>query len=228
MQATSEPSGGATQPTQQIRQHTDAGGGGIRQQTFALSGSSGGQRGRPCNPDEAGATLGGESGQSRWWGGSSVVTSNDYCPCHVAISDIAMELHDLHITVRILHSAPLAYRTVNRLASIVLYQCVIPRQNIIVSSTPIAIKICRSAYAIITLTVENLSLNFDVLILLFCSNISRKLSLLYFRPLVWQGMKIIFKQFGDKNHLETYIFHCFLSYYDHMSWKSHHHPNGTS
>ena len=46
MQATSEPSGGTTQPTQQIPQHTDA-------------------YGRPCNPDEAGATLGGESGQSR-------------------------------------------------------------------------------------------------------------------------------------------------------------------
>ena len=65
MQATSEPSGGATQPAQQIRQQTDTGDGGIRQQTFALSGSSGGQRGRPCNLDEAGATLGGESGQSR-------------------------------------------------------------------------------------------------------------------------------------------------------------------
>ena len=66
MQATSEPSGGATQPTQQIRQHTDAGGGGIRQQqTAALGGSSGGQRGRSCNPEEPGATLGGESGHSR-------------------------------------------------------------------------------------------------------------------------------------------------------------------
>ena len=65
MQATSEPSGGTTQPTQQIHQHTDAGGGGIRQQTVALGSSSGGQRGRSCNPEEAGATLGGESGQSR-------------------------------------------------------------------------------------------------------------------------------------------------------------------
>ena len=139
-----------------------------------------------------------------------------------------MELHDLHITVCIPHSAPLAYRTASRLASIVLYQCEY-NQNVIVPSKPIAIKICRSAYAVITLTMEYLSLNFNVLILQFYTNMSRKLSLLYFRPLVWQGMKIIFKQFGDKNHLETYIFHCFLSYYDHMSWISHHHhPNGTS
>ena len=155
-----------------------------------------------------------------------MVTSNDYCSCHVA--RIAMEVHDSHLTVCIPHSAKIAYRTVNRLASRVLYQCIFPRHNIIVPSTPIAIKICRSAYALITLTMENSSLNFDVVILQFYSNISRKLSLVYFRPLVWQGMKIISRQFGDKNHLETYIFHCFLSFYDHMSWKSHHHPNGTS
>ena len=155
-----------------------------------------------------------------------MVTSNDSCPCHVA--RIAMEARDSHLTVCIPHSAPFAYRTASRLASIVLYQCDY-NQNIIVPSTPIAIKICRSAYALITLSMEYSSLNFDVVILQFYSNISRKLSLVYFRPLVWQGMKIISKQFGDKNHLETYIFHCFLSYYDHMSWKSHHHhPNGTS
>ena len=135
-----------------------------------------------------------------------------------------MEARDSHLTVCIPHSGPFAYRAASRLASIVLYQCEY-NQNIIMPSTPIAIKICQSAYAIISLTMENLSLNFDIVILQFYSNISRKFSLVYFRLLVWQGMKIISKQFGNKNHLETYIFHCFLSYYDHMSWKNHH-PKG--
>ena len=144
-----------------------------------------------------------------------MVTSNSYCPRHVAMVIIAMEVYYSHSTSCIGHSVPFACRTANRLASRVLCHIILP-------STPIAIKICRSAYAIIFLTMENMYLNFYVVMLKLYSNTSRKLSLSYFRLHVLQGIAIISKEFRDRTHLETYIFHCFLSYYDHMNGESHH------
>ena len=208
MQATSESADSSTtQPAPQIRQRTtDPGGGGTQHQTVALGGSSGGQRGA-------------QSGDKRWRGGSSVVTSNSYCRCHVAMWTIAIEVYYSHLARCIAQTVPFALRTANRLALRVSCHIILP-------STPIAIKICRSAYAIIFLTMESIYLNFRVVILKFYFNTNRKLCLSYFRSYVWHGIAIISKEFRERNHLEAYIFYCFLSYYDHMNVKSHH-PCGT-
>ena len=203
MQATADSS--TTQPAPQIRQRTtDPGGGGTQHQTVALGGSSGGQRGA-------------QSGDKRWRGGSSVVTSSSYCPCHVTMWTI--EVYYSHLTRCIAQTVLVALRTANRL--LLRVSC-----HIILPSTPIAIKICRSAYAIIFLTMESNYLNFRVVILKFYFNTNRKLCLSYFRSYVWHGKAIISKEFRERNHLEAYIFYCFLSYYDHMNVKSHH-PCGT-